>query len=98
MIPSRLKVKDLCDQLMQRHPMQIVIDLIQDEIEEIVHADEVTPDEIGAASYYCSILKDVYNPELKSDIDYLVALEMALTLWCDDATFANKSLGLDPNA
>lgn len=71
MIQSKQKVKDLCDQLMQIRPMQILIDLVQDEIEDILNSDSVTPDDIGAAEYQCSILRDVYNPSYIEDINYL---------------------------
>lgn len=97
MIQSKQKVKDLCDKLMDVNPMQIIIDLVQDDIEELVYSDNTTPDDIGAATYYGSILKDCYNPELKSDIDYLIALQMALETWEGDLRLADKILGLDPN-
>lgn len=97
MIQSRQKVKDLCDDLMKVRPMQILIDLVQEDIEELVSDDDATPDDIIATSYKCDILKDVYNPEFKEDINYLIALSMALESWGSDATFANKALGFDPN-
>lgn len=97
MLQSRQQVKDLCDQLMQRHPEQILIDLVQDKIEELVTEDDVTPDDIGAMAYECSILLDIYNPGFEGDVKYLIELKTALNNWEADATFANKTLGLDPN-
>jgi len=97
MIQSRQKVKDLCDQLMEFKPKQIVIDLVQDDIEELVESDDATPDQIGAMAYQCGILLDVYDWRFATDIGYLKFLKAALDEWEKDATFANKSLGLDPN-
>lgn len=97
MLASKKRVIQLCDKLMQINPSQILIDLVEDEIEDRVYSDDVTPDEIGALEYQCSILRDVYNPEFTKDITYLIELEHALLDWGADATFANKTLGLDPN-
>ena len=97
MIQSKQKVKDVCDELFHVKPEQIVIDLIQDEIEELLTSDDVTPDDIGAATYVTSLLIDIYNPVFKTDIEYLKRLHNALVRWGNDATFANKTLGLDPN-
>ncbi len=97
MIASKQNVKYLCDKLMQVAPSQIIIDLVQDGVEDRLYSDDVTPDEIGALVYDCSILMEVYNPVLADDIEYLRRLYNALDRWEKDATFANKTLGLDPN-
>jgi hypothetical protein len=94
---AKQQVQHLCNQLMNINPAQIVIDLVQENIEEILNDDDVTPDAIGAECYHCSILREVYNPDYDTDIQYLLDLEIALRKWSDDAEFANKSLGLDPN-
>lgn len=97
MTESRQKVKELCDRLMQVNPHQIVIDFVQDDIEEVVHGDSVTPDDIGALAYECENMLQVYNPVFIGDIQYLTELKAALSAWDSDATFVNKTLGLDPN-
>jgi len=97
MTESKQKVIDLCDKLMQVSPMQIVIDLVQDEIEDRVHSNDVTPDEIGALCYQTSCLIEVYNPAITDDLKYLEDIYCALNKWLSDAEFANKALGLDPN-
>lgn len=76
---------------------QIIIDLVQEDVEELVEADEVTPDDIGAQVYDISILIDVYNPALEKDLDFLNRLHEALKEWGEQATQVNKILGLDPN-
>lgn len=97
MIQSKQKVKNLCDKLIFVNPAQIVIDLVQDEIEDRLYSEDVTPDEIGALVYECAILFEAYNPSLLSDHSYLSDMITALREWEADAGFANKSLGLDPN-
>ena len=97
MTEAKQKVKDLCDDLMKVKPSQIIIDLVQDDIEEALADEDVTPDDINALSYQCDILLQVYNPELDDDILYLEALGEALSKWGEDAEFANRSLGIDPN-
>lgn len=97
MIQSKQKVADLCDRLMHVNPSQIIIDLVQEDIEEIVNASEVTPDDIGAIAYRCGILLEIYNPDLIGDVNYLTGLLAAIDDWQNDAMFANKVLGLDPN-
>jgi len=96
-INSKQKVRDLCDQVVNVNPSQIIIDMVQDEIEELVESKETTPDEIGAQVYKARCLIDVYNPSFKNDIWYLSELISWLEAWNNDATFANKLLGLDPN-
>ena len=52
MIPSKQKVKDLCDKINSMGYQQITIDLVQDDVEELLNADEpVVRDDIGAAAY-----------------------------------------------
>lgn len=97
MIQSKQKVKDLCDKLMDVNPEQILIDLVQEEIEDALNGDNVTPDEIGSLVYKASILQDVYSQSFEKDVAYLVELIYALDDWHKDAEFANRSLGLDPN-
>lgn len=77
--------------------MQIIIDLVQDDIEELVHNDESTPDEVLAMSYRCDLLLDVYSDQFPGDIKYLADLIAALNKWGEDLERINKTLGLDPN-
>lgn len=97
MIQSKKRVKDICDQLFHVKPSQIVIDLVQDEIEELLTEDDVTPDQIGAEIYGINNLLAVYNPEFGDDINYLSLLCNTLNVWHKDATLINKTLGIDPN-
>jgi len=97
MIASKQKVKDICDRLMEVKPAQILIDFIQDDVEDLLTEEDVTPDDIGSVSYHSAVLLDVYNPVYLKDIIYLTEIEAALCEWLRDATFANKTLGLDPN-
>jgi hypothetical protein len=98
MTEAKQRVITLCDNLMKVSPMQIVIDLVQDDIEDRVYSNDVTPDEIGALCYQTSCLIEVYNPAISDDLKYLEDIHHALNKWLNDAEFANKSLGLDPNA
>lgn len=95
------KVKKICDEVYQKFPEQILIDFIQDEIEELLNkCDEMgkdespTRDEVGALSYECSVMIDVYNPKFEWDIDVLTRLKKALDEWCNDIEQTNILLGL----
>ena len=76
---------------------QIVIDLFQDDLEDLLDHEDVTPDDIGAFSYHVGSLLTVFNPEFIKDIDLLRELQAALNEWSKDREFVNRSLGLDPN-
>lgn len=97
MIQSKQNVKNICDQLMSANLSQVVIDLVQEEVEEVLYSDNTTPDKISRLIYLIQLLMEIYNPDFERDIEYLMQLDTALRGWESDATFANKSLGLDPN-
>lgn len=97
MTRSRQKVKEVCDRLIKVNPEQIIIDFVQGNVEEVVYDENCTPDDIGSLCYTCENMLIVYNPVFEKDIAYLIELKSALSDWDKDATFVNKTLGLDPN-
>lgn len=90
------EVAEIANKITPEHT-QIVIDLFQDDLEDMLSQEDVTPDDIGAFSYNVGNLKDVFNPKFGKDIELLTDLEKALDDWLIDREFVNKSLGLDPN-
>jgi len=76
---------------------QIVIDLFQDDLDELLENEHITPDDIGAFHYNVENLIEVFNPVFEKDILLLSELSSALSDWNEDQDFINKTLGLDPN-
>lgn len=97
MTEAKLKVKNLCEEIYKFGFSQIVIDIVQDNVEELVEQENITPDEIGAQAYELSILIDVYNPALEKDLTFLTDLMKAIREWGEQAEQVNKLLGIDPN-
>lgn len=95
-INSKQKVIDLSRKITP-HYTQIVIDLFQDDLEELLDEQNITPEDIGAFHYNVDILKDIFNPKFTIDIQLLTDLQEALKEWGNDREFVNKTLGLDPN-
>lgn len=88
-------VKSICDEVYKFNVQQITIDLVQDNIEELFGREEqIRRDDVGAASYDCGILLEVFNPKFEKDIDVLTRLENALDEWANDIENTNKLLGI----
>lgn len=92
MTTVELNVKNICDELFKKDFSQIVIDLVQ-ETEDLIRED-VSRDAVGAACYDCSVLLEVFNPELKADIDLLTRLHDALEKWRTEIERRNIILGI----
>ena len=89
------KVKEICDEVYKYNVQQITIDLVQDNIEELFGKEEqIRRDDVGAASYDCGILLEVFNPKFENDIDILKRLEKALDEWAADIENTNIILGI----
>lgn len=94
-------VKDICDEIYIKFPEQILIDFIQDEVEDLLNKQNddcsdaaPTSDEVGALSYQCSIMLDVYDKNFVWDIDVLNRLRKALKEWGRDIEATNIILGI----
>lgn len=74
---KKLKVKQICDEVYVDY-QQIVIDLVQDEVEELLHPGHIRRDAVGAAAYHCMVLLEIFNPKYEKDIDLLKRLNEAL--------------------
>lgn len=96
MIAVKQKVNDICEEVYKFGFSQIVIDLVQDEIEELLVKEDLVRDDLGASSYQCGLLLDVFNPAMEKDVDFLIRLKQALSDWEQSHEFANKALGLPP--
>jgi len=76
---------------------QKTIDLVQETIEQLdrcVDDEPIRRDELGAMNYDIGILLDVWNPELKYDIEILKRVDKIIDDWCKDVEFVNISLGI----
>lgn len=90
-------VKNIAEIIYSENFHQVTIDFIQDQVEELLRNEHVTPDEIGATCYDLGTLKEVFNPEFKEEIVFLEKLYRAMNNWLNGAEFVNKVLGIDPN-
>lgn len=80
----REKVKNLCDQMAQVKPSQMIADLVHHDVEELLKINKVAPHQIGAVLYKLGNLMLIYNPALETDIKYLTDLRQALLDWIAD--------------
>ncbi len=94
-IPAvKQKVKDIANEIYGFGYQQILIDFVQDDVEEVLNAESITRDDVGALAYEASLLLDVYNPKFKKDIDLLNRLDNALRHWENDIEANNQLLGI----
>lgn len=68
---------------------QIVIDIFQDDLDDLLEKEDITPDDIGSFSYKLGILIDVFNPEFGDDVLLLNKLHKAIYDWLSDREFVN---------
>jgi hypothetical protein len=95
MTSKEKKVKELCDEIYNLGFQQITIDMVQDEIEELLHADKKpSRDAVGALSYRCSLLMEVMDSRFEKDTSLLSRLIAALDEWNKDIEDTNIILGL----
>ena len=76
---------------------QKTIDIVQETIAELDRDYEEEPiqrDELGAINYEISILLEVWNSELKFDIDILKRFDKIIEDWYNDVEFINMALGI----
>lgn len=98
MTTFELKVKELCDQVRPGSGFsQIVIDLVQDDVEELINADDqVVSEQPAAIHYQIDNLLVIYSGNFRKDINFLVLLKAALKNWSEDIRSNNIVLGLPP--
>jgi len=95
MISTKKKVKDLCDEMYKLNCHQIVIDLVQEIEQQLIHPDEeVSRDKVGSFAYEVDILNEAFNPEFEKDRDLLRRLYEALHAWQKDIEGTNIALGI----
>jgi hypothetical protein len=76
---------------------QKTIDLIEDIIRDLDRDTEENPIqrvELGAINSEIDVLLEVWNPDLKYDIDVLIRLDKIIEDWAKAVEFVNIALGI----
>lgn len=96
MIQYKQKIKELCDQVYARnHFPQIVIDLVQENIEPLLHPDEpLRRDDVGSVNYHIGLIEDILNPSFEETKVWLKEMREQIDIWNNDIEWTNSVLGL----
>lgn len=76
---------------------QITIDVVQKIVHQLSRDIEEYPiqrDELGAINYNINVLLEIFNPELKYDVEILKRIYKIISSWYKDVEFINITLGI----